>query len=216
VTERDLRVVVIGAGMAGILSAIKLHEAGIADVTIYEKADRLGGTWRENRYPGIACDVPSHLYRYSFAPNPDWSHVFSPGAEIQAYLEDVARRHGVDERIQRVGLPPVVPRRGLVAPAQRSPRTGHRAEQLRPAVPVPGDERVVGRPPTLAPRHGRNHDRAAGCLPWLPASSGPGDARSSVRSQTRSGPRTPDMAPELVGRQGWFLMAYRRVRSVPG
>jgi cation diffusion facilitator CzcD-associated flavoprotein CzcO len=97
-----LRVVVIGAGMAGILSAIKLEEAGYADVTVYEKADSLGGTWRENTYPGIACDVPSHLYSYSFAPNPDWSHVFSPGPEIKAYLEDVARRHGV-ERVIRFG-----------------------------------------------------------------------------------------------------------------
>jgi cation diffusion facilitator CzcD-associated flavoprotein CzcO len=81
--------------MAGILSAIKLREAGFADFTVYEKADRPGGTWRENTYPGIACDVPSHLYSYSFAPNPDWSHRFSPGAEIQAYFERVAREHDV-------------------------------------------------------------------------------------------------------------------------
>lgn len=94
------RFVVIGAGMAGILSAIKLTEAGFTDVTVYEKADRLGGTWRENTYPGVACDVPSHLYSYSFAPNADWSHVFSPGAEIYAYLEDVARRFEVDGRIK--------------------------------------------------------------------------------------------------------------------
>jgi len=93
------RVVVIGAGMAGILSAIKLREAGFGDVTVYEKADRLGGTWRENTYPGIACDVPSHLYSYSFAPNPDWGHVFSSGAEIYAYFEAVARRHGVDRDV---------------------------------------------------------------------------------------------------------------------
>lgn len=98
--ERELRIVVIGAGMSGILSAIKLHEAGIEDVTVYEKADRLGGTWRENRYPGIACDVPSHLYSYSFEPNPDWSHRFSPGAEIQAYFERVARDYDVEKRIR--------------------------------------------------------------------------------------------------------------------
>jgi cation diffusion facilitator CzcD-associated flavoprotein CzcO len=94
--DRQLRVVVIGAGMAGILAAIKLREAGLHDITVYEKADRLGGTWRENTYPGIACDVPSHLYSYSFAPNPDWSQVFSPGPEIQAYLAAVAERFGVD------------------------------------------------------------------------------------------------------------------------
>src|SRR5579885_1122924 len=86
--------------MAGILSAIKLREAGLGDVVLYEKASRLGGTWRENTYPGIACDVPSHLYCYSFAPNPDWSHRFSPGMEIQAYLERVAREHGVDGLIR--------------------------------------------------------------------------------------------------------------------
>ncbi|MCU1450998.1 MAG: monooxygenase [Acidimicrobiales bacterium] len=86
--------------MAGILSAVRLIEAGFTDITVYEKADTLGGTWRENTYPGVACDVPSHLYSYSFAPNPEWSHVFSPGAEIRDYLEDVARRHGVDSRIR--------------------------------------------------------------------------------------------------------------------
>ncbi len=86
--------------MAGILSAIKLTEAGFTDLTVYEKADRVGGTWRENTYPGIACDVPSHLYRYSFAPNPDWSHTFSPGDEIEAYFEHVTKDHGVEHCIK--------------------------------------------------------------------------------------------------------------------
>ena len=95
----ELRFIIIGAGMAGILSAIKLQEAGF-DYAIYEKADRLGGTWRENEYAGLSCDVPSHLYCYSFAPNPDWSQRFSPGPEIQAYFEDVAKRYGIDEQIQ--------------------------------------------------------------------------------------------------------------------
>lgn len=90
------RCVVIGAGMAGILSAVKLHEAGFDDVTVYEKGDTYGGTWRENTYPGLACDVPSHLYSYSFEPNPGWSRRFSPGPEIRSYFEDVARRHGLD------------------------------------------------------------------------------------------------------------------------
>ena len=97
--SRDLRAVVIGAGMAGILAAIRLRETGIDDVTVYEKANRVGGTWRENTYPGIACDVPSHLYSYSFAPNPDFSHTFSPGDEIEAYFERVAQEHGVDQLI---------------------------------------------------------------------------------------------------------------------
>ncbi|MCV7398970.1 NAD(P)/FAD-dependent oxidoreductase [Mycobacterium fragae] len=96
----DLKFVIVGAGMAGILSAIKLREAGFTDVTVYEKADRLGGTWRENTYPGIACDVPSHLYTYTFAPNPEWSHAFAPGPEILAYFETVAARYGVDGLIR--------------------------------------------------------------------------------------------------------------------
>jgi cation diffusion facilitator CzcD-associated flavoprotein CzcO len=92
---RDVRIAVIGAGMAGVLSAVKLKEAGLTDFTVYEKAGKLGGTWRENTYPGLGCDVPSHLYSYSFALNPNWSHRYSPGPEIQAYLEHTAHEHGV-------------------------------------------------------------------------------------------------------------------------
>ncbi len=99
-SDRSPRFLVIGAGMSGILAAIRLEEAGFGDYAIYEKADRLGGTWRENTYPGITCDVPSHFYSYSFAPNPEWSHRFSPGAEILAYFEDVARRYGVERRMR--------------------------------------------------------------------------------------------------------------------
>ncbi len=95
-----MRFAIIGAGMSGILASIKLSEAGHDDQVIYEKADRLGGTWRENTYPGIACDVPSHLYSYSFAPNPGWSHQFSPGDEIEGYFERVADDYGVTPRIR--------------------------------------------------------------------------------------------------------------------
>ena len=94
-----MRFAVIGAGMAGILSGVKLQEAG-DDFTIFEKADRFGGTWRENTYPGLSCDVPSHLYSYSFALSPDWSHRFSPGPEIHAYLERVAREHDLERHVR--------------------------------------------------------------------------------------------------------------------
>src|SRR5262249_49897895 len=95
-----LRFAVLGAGMPGILAALRLREAGYDDVVVYEKADRLGGTWRENTYPGLSCDVPSHFYSYSFAPNPEWTHRFSPGPEILAYFEDVARRWRVDTLVR--------------------------------------------------------------------------------------------------------------------
>jgi cation diffusion facilitator CzcD-associated flavoprotein CzcO len=96
---------IIGAGMSGILAAIELRERG-ADFTVFEKADRVGGTWRENTYPGIACDVPSHLYSYSFALNPEWNYTSSPGSEIQQYFEGTAHRYGIEDAI-RFGDPVV-------------------------------------------------------------------------------------------------------------
>ena len=98
--RRRLRIAVIGAGASGILAVIKMRAAGVDDVTVFEKASDLGGTWRDNRYPGLTCDVPSHLYRYSFEPNPDWTHVCSPGPEILAYLKGVAAKHDVERCIE--------------------------------------------------------------------------------------------------------------------
>jgi len=89
------RVVIIGGGFSGLGVAIELLRRGIRDFVVLEKADQLGGTWRENTYPGCACDVPSQLYSFSYAPKPDWSRVFAGQPEIQRYLLDVATSQGV-------------------------------------------------------------------------------------------------------------------------
>jgi cation diffusion facilitator CzcD-associated flavoprotein CzcO len=77
--NKELRIIILGAGMSGILAGIKLLEKGFANITIYEKANNIGGTWRDNTYPGLVCDVPSHHYTYSFKRNPNWSKHYSTG-----------------------------------------------------------------------------------------------------------------------------------------
>jgi cation diffusion facilitator CzcD-associated flavoprotein CzcO len=90
---------IVGSGFAGLGAAIKLAEDGETDVVVIEKADDVGGTWRDNTYPGACCDVPSQLYSFSFARNPEWSSSYSPQPEIQAYLRQVAREYDVLDRI---------------------------------------------------------------------------------------------------------------------
>lgn len=97
---RQPTIAIIGAGMSGIAAVVKLRKAGYTDLTVYEKADRVGGTWRENTYPGLSCDIPSRWYSFRFALNPDWSHRFSYGPEIQAYMERVAREFDVESVIR--------------------------------------------------------------------------------------------------------------------
>ena len=92
---QGLRYAVIGAGMSGILAAIKLIERGDTNFTVFEKGTDLGGTWRDNRYPGLTCDTPSHAYSYSFALNPQWSSYYAGGPEIHAYFRQVATERGV-------------------------------------------------------------------------------------------------------------------------
>jgi cation diffusion facilitator CzcD-associated flavoprotein CzcO len=92
--------VIIGSGFAGICMAIKLKEAGFHDFVILEKAGELGGTWRDNTYPGCACDVPSPMYSFSFELNPGWSRMFAPQQEIQAYLRSCADKYGVTPHIR--------------------------------------------------------------------------------------------------------------------
>jgi cation diffusion facilitator CzcD-associated flavoprotein CzcO len=93
-------IAVVGGGFGGVGAVIMLKQAGFDDVTVFERAERVGGVWHHNTYPGAACDVPSHLYEFSFAPNPDWSRRYAPQAEIQAYLEGLVRRNGVEDRVR--------------------------------------------------------------------------------------------------------------------
>ena len=93
-------VAIIGAGFGGIGLAITLKKAGIDSLTIFEKAEGVGGVWRHNTYPGAACDVPSHLYSFSFEPNPDWSRRFSPQPEILDYLERCVEKYGLSQNLR--------------------------------------------------------------------------------------------------------------------
>ncbi|MBT9386028.1 NAD(P)/FAD-dependent oxidoreductase [Pseudooceanicola sp. CBS1P-1] len=94
------KIVIIGSGFAGLGMGIQLKRSGRADFVILERAQDVGGTWRDNHYPGVACDVPSHLYSFSYLPKPDWSRVFSPGPEIQAYMRQCAEDEGLMPHIR--------------------------------------------------------------------------------------------------------------------
>src|SRR5262249_50276795 len=99
-TVRHHRILIVGAGFSGLGTAVRLKREGIEDFAVLERADDLGGTWRDNTYPGCACDIPSHLYSFSFAPNPGWSRTFSPQPEIWEYLRRVSREHGIEPHIR--------------------------------------------------------------------------------------------------------------------
>ena len=90
-----VRVAIVGAGFSGLCMAIRLKQEGITDFVVLERADRIGGTWRDNTYPGCQCDIPSALYSLSFAPNPDWSRLYPLQSELRDYLDRVARDFGV-------------------------------------------------------------------------------------------------------------------------
>lgn len=94
-STRDLDIAIIGAGPGGLCMAIKLREAGFENFVILERSGQVGGTWNQNRYPGCACDIPSHLYSFSFDVKCDWSRPYAPQPEILAYMEDIAERYGV-------------------------------------------------------------------------------------------------------------------------
>ncbi|KAK3330814.1 hypothetical protein B0H66DRAFT_75606 [Apodospora peruviana] len=99
--HRPLSVVVVGAGFSGVCAAIRIPERiPNIDLVVYEKNDGIGGVWWLNNYPGVACDIPSHSYQYSFAPNPHWSNLYAPGSEIRHYLQDVAQKYGATRFIK--------------------------------------------------------------------------------------------------------------------
>ncbi len=95
-----LRIAIIGAGVSGLCAAMQLKRAGIDSFTIYEKSDAVGGTWHDNIYPGCACDTPSHLYSFSFEPNPDWSRIWAEQPEIEAYFNRCADKYGLRPHIR--------------------------------------------------------------------------------------------------------------------
>src|SRR4051795_6513747 len=98
--SHDHDIVIVGSGFSGLGMAIRLKQAGIDDFVLLERADEVGGTWQANTYPGCACDVPSHLYSFSFAPNPEWTQTYSPQPEIGAYLRRCADEFGVRSHIR--------------------------------------------------------------------------------------------------------------------
>ena len=100
VDEAILDAVIVGAGMSGLLAAIRLKQAGYGKLLIVERSEGLGGTWWSNRYPGCACDIPSHFYSYSFAPNPDWTRAYPQQSEILTYFNRVADRYGLRPHIR--------------------------------------------------------------------------------------------------------------------
>ncbi len=97
---RPLSVGIVGAGFGGVGIGIKLKQAGIDDFTIFERGERVGGVWRANTYPGAACDVPSHLYSFSFAPGHHWSKRYAPGPEILSYLDEITREYGIEPHLR--------------------------------------------------------------------------------------------------------------------
>uniref|UniRef100_UPI0025F9A64D NAD(P)-binding protein n=1 Tax=uncultured Nevskia sp. TaxID=228950 RepID=UPI0025F9A64D len=96
----SVHVAIIGTGFGGLGQAVYLKKAGIESFAIYEKGEDVGGTWRENTYPGAACDVPSHLYSYSFEPHYPWAFRYGKQAEILAYLKHVASKYGLRKHIR--------------------------------------------------------------------------------------------------------------------
>ncbi|HEY0276478.1 MAG TPA: NAD(P)/FAD-dependent oxidoreductase [Paenirhodobacter sp.] len=145
--SRTTGILIIGAGFGGVGLGARLLAEGRDDFIILERADEVGGTWRDNTYPGAACDVPSHLYSFSFLPKPDWSRVFAPGPEIQNYLKDSARVSGLYDHLrfgeemlsakwdETAGLWRVTTSSGEWVAPWLVTAAGHLADEHLPAIP---------------------------------------------------------------------------------
>src|SRR5215212_4777642 len=96
----EVDIAIVGSGFSGLCMAIRLRQAGIEDFVVLERGEKVGGTWWFNTYPGCGCDVPSHLYSFSFAPNPEWTRTYSKQGEIEAYLQRVAEDFDVLAKIR--------------------------------------------------------------------------------------------------------------------
>lgn len=96
----EVEVVIVGAGFGGLCMAIQLQEAGVKDFVLLEKAMEVGGAWRDNHYPGAACDVQSHMYSFSFAGKADWSKRYAPCYEIKQYILDVVKKYNIEPMIR--------------------------------------------------------------------------------------------------------------------
>ena len=99
-TKRTTRIAIVGCGFGGLAAAIELKRSGFDNFTVFERAGSVGGVWRENTYPGAACDVPSPIYSFSYALKPDWSELFGKQGEIHTYLDQVSREFGISEHIR--------------------------------------------------------------------------------------------------------------------
>ena len=163
-SPEKLEVVIVGAGMSGLLMGIRLRQAGIDRFRIYEKASAIGGTWRENRYPGLSCDVPSFFYSYSFEPNLDWSHRFSPGPRSAPTSSAVAEKYDLLKHI-----------------SFENPVESARYEEGRWSIETSGGETI--RADVLIDGHGpASHQE-------LPGDPGPRELRGDGVPLRRLGPR---------------------------
>lgn len=229
----DTDVAIIGAGFGGLGAAIRLQRAGFTDFLVFDRGEDVGGTWRDNSYPGCACDVPSHLYSFSFAPNPRWSNTFSSQPEIWDYLRGCVDRFGIRPRLRlrhevrgAVGRPaPTLAGAHLRRRPQRPGPDLCRRPAQRPGHPRPARDRRVrrhgvplrplaARPrPDRPARRGDRHRRLGRPV----RATDPADGREADALPAH--PRldhAEDVAPDQRGRAGRVPHRARRATGRPG